>query len=79
MAGYENFLAVVYLSGPAFNGYQPMRLKIINMGTRDHAVYLDADCPVTPTSELRWFGFSEEGQLFTFDSLGIIRSFSFSG
>jgi len=61
MAGYEQFLAIVYQSGPAFNGYQPMKLKIINMQARENQVLIDADCAVTPTSELRWFGFSEEG------------------
>lgn len=78
MAGYENFLAIVYQSGPAFNGYQPMRLKVINMATRDNQVLYDADCSVTPTSDLKWLGFSEEGQLFSYDTLGIVRSFSFS-
>mmetsp|Transcript_20075 Transcript_20075/g.27127 ORF Transcript_20075/g.27127 Transcript_20075/m.27127 type:complete len:80 (-) Transcript_20075:1051-1290(-) len=78
MAGYENFLAIVYLSGPAFKGYQPMRVKIINMAARENAVIIDADCALTPTSELRWFGFSEEGQLFSFDDLGIVRSFSYT-
>ena len=61
MAGYEQFLAIVYQSGPAFNGYQPMKMKIINMQARENQVLIDADCAVTPTSELRWFGFSEEG------------------
>ena len=78
MAGYENFLAVVYQSGPAFHGYQPMRVKIFNMSTRDNRVLLDADCAVSPTSELRWFGFSEEGQLFSYDGFGVIRSFSYT-
>ena len=39
---------------------------------------LDADCAVSPTSELRWFGFSEEGQLFSYDGFGVIRSFSYT-
>jgi len=77
MAGYENFLAIVYQSGPAFNGYQPMRMKVLNMATRENQIIMDADCAVTPTSELRWFGFSEEGQLFSYDGLGIVRSFSY--
>jgi len=61
MAGYENFLAIVYHSGPAFNGYQPMRVKVLNISTRDNRVLFDSDCAVTPTGELKWFGFSEEG------------------
>ena len=78
MAGYENFLTIVYQSGPAFHGYQPMRLKVLNMGTRDNRVLIDADCPVTPSSHLNWFGYSEEGQLFSYDNFGIVRSFSYT-
>jgi len=53
-------------------------MKILNMATRENQMIMDADCAVTPTSELRWFGFSEEGQLFSYDSLGIVRSFSYT-
>lgn len=55
-----------------------MRVKILNMAARENSVIIDADCALTPTSELRWFGFSEEGQLFSFDDLGIVRSFSYT-
>ena len=55
-----------------------MRLKILNMATRENSVIMEADCAVTPTSELRWFSFSEEGQLFSLDGLGIVRSFSYN-
>lgn len=78
MAGYENFLTIVYQSGPAFNGYQPMRLKVLNMATRDNRVLIDSDCAVTPSSQLSWFGYSEEGQLFSYDTFGIVRSFSYT-
>ena len=50
MAGYENFLTIAYQSGPAFHGYQPMRLKVLNMAMRDNRVLIDADCAVTPSS-----------------------------
>ena len=55
-----------------------MRVKVLNMATRDNRVLLDADCPVTPYSELKWFGLSEEGQIFTFDTFGVVRSFSYT-
>ena len=61
MAGYENFLAVVYNSSPAFLSNRSMRVKIINMASREHKVLIDAECPVSPDSKLEWFGFSEEG------------------
>ena len=78
MLGYENFLAVVYHSGPAFLGCQCLRLKIMNMATRDCRLLIDADCAITPGSILTWAGFSEEGQIFTYDSEGILRSFSYT-
>ena len=55
-----------------------MRVKIINMATRDYKILIDAECPSSAFSILTWVGFSEEGQLFTFDSNGVLRSFSFT-
>ena len=78
MAGYENFMAVIYHSGPSFLGCQSLRVKIMNMETRDCRVLIDADCAITPGSVLTWMGFSEEGQIFTYDSDGILRSFSYT-
>ena len=78
MAGYENFMAVIYHSGPAFLGCQSLRLKIMNMETRDCRLLIDAECAITPGSELIWADFSEEGQLFTYDNDGILRSFSYT-
>jgi hypothetical protein len=33
MAGYENYLAVVYHNGPSLYGSQTLRVKIIDMAT----------------------------------------------
>ena len=55
-----------------------MRLKVLNMATRDNRVLLDADCAVSPSSTLTWFGYSEEGQLFSYDTFGVVRSFSYT-
>ena len=78
MVGYENFLAIIYHAGPAFLGSQAMRIKIINMTTRDYRILIDAECPASPASLLTWVGFSEEGQLFTYDTYGVLRSFSYT-
>ena len=78
MAGYENLLAIVYHGGSSFMGSQCLRLRVMTVGTRDCRVLMDTDCAITPCSELKWFGFSEEGQLFSFDTDGILRSFSFT-
>ena len=78
MVGYENFLAVIYHAGPAFLTCQTMRVKIINMQTRDYKTLIDVECPASPNCILNWAGFSEEGQLFTFDSFGVLRSLSYT-
>lgn len=73
MAGYENLLAIVYHGGPAVYGCQQLRLKLIDMN-RSYQVLVDAECPISRYSNLVWFGYSEEGQLFSFDNEGILRS-----
>jgi Minichromosome loss protein, Mcl1, middle region len=37
----------------------------------------DIECPVSRYASLVWLGFSEEGQLFTFDSEGVFRGLNF--
>lgn len=78
MAGYETLLAVVYHSGPAIFGYQTMRLKLINMVNRDYRILIDTEFPLSREANLIWLGFSEEGQLMSFDSEGIMRAFTFA-
>jgi len=76
MVGYESLLAVVYHSGPGIFGFPQMRLKMINMVNRDYRVLFDIEFPVSRDSNLIWMGFSEEGQLFSFDSEGVMRAFA---
>jgi hypothetical protein len=76
MTGYESLLAVVYHSGPSVFGSHTLRLKIINMANRDYRILLDAECPISRDSNLIWIGFSEEGQLMSFDGEGVVRAFS---
>lgn len=76
MAGYENQLAVVYHGGPAFDGCQSLKVKLISMANRDYRVIVETDCPLSRHGELKWLGFSEEGQLMTFDSEGVMRAFN---
>lgn len=78
MAGYENQLAVVQHAGPAFDGCQALKLKLISMLHRDYRVMVETDCPISRQAELKWLGFSEEGQLMTFDTDGVMRSFNSS-
>ena len=78
MAGYESLLAVVYHSGPSMFGCPQMRLKMINMVNRDYRILFDTEFPISRDSSLVWLGFSEEGQLFSFDTEGVLRAFTFS-
>lgn len=80
MAGYENLLAVVYHSGPSLYGAQALRVKLIDMnpvGASAFTTIKDFECPVSRYSSLQWLSFSEEGQLFSFDSEGIFRGLNF--
>jgi len=77
MAGYENYLAVVYHSGPSIYGCQSLRMKVIDMSTRKYKTIIDCECPISRQAVIVWFGFSDEGQLYSFDTEGVMRSFSF--
>jgi hypothetical protein len=61
MTGYENLLAVVYHSGPPLNGFQCLRLKMIDMSNRNYKVLYDIEFPLSKFANLTWTGFSEEG------------------
>lgn len=51
---------------------------MINMSNRDYRVLVDTEFPLSRSANLIWLGFSEEGQLMSFDSEGIVRAFSFN-
>jgi hypothetical protein len=55
-----------------------MRIKLINMTNRDYRILIDSEFPLSRSANLIWLGFSEEGQLMSFDSEGIMRAFTFS-
>ena len=78
IAGYENLLAVVYHSGPSIYGCQALRLKVINMQTRNYKSFVDTEFPVSRQAVIVWMSFSDEGHLFSFDSEGVMRYFSFT-
>ena len=47
-------------------------MRVIDTQNR-HRTLIQGEVPLTPASTLRWAGFSEEGQLFTLDTAGILR------
>jgi len=48
------------------------------MTQRDYRVLVDTECPLSQEAYVKWAGFSEEGQLMTLDTEGVLRSFNFS-
>lgn len=75
MAGYENLLAIVYHSGLPIYEFQQLKCKIID--TNNFKTIYDGQCPVSKSSNISWFGFSDEGHLTSFDDNGIISAFNF--
>ncbi|EYU38153.1 hypothetical protein ABFS82_04G141100 [Erythranthe guttata] len=74
-AGHNDELAVVtHLSPPLPTDEQMLEFRVFNIshGTQS----LRGRLPLTPGSSLTWFGFSEEGQLSSFDSKGVLRVFT---
>ena len=74
--GYENLLCVISHNGLPMRDSQNLKWKIID--TEDNFKDLEeTELPLTPASKLKWAGFSNEGALYTYDSLGVIRQLSF--
>ncbi len=55
-----------------------MRMKLISMTNRDYRILIDTEFPLSRSANLIWLGFSEEGQLMSFDSEGVMRAFTFA-
>ncbi len=51
---------------------------MMRMLNRDYRVLVDTEFPLSRAANLVWLGFSEEGQLMSFDSEGIMRAFTFT-
>ncbi|KAL6552609.1 hypothetical protein OROHE_007973 [Orobanche hederae] len=74
-AGYKDELAVVTHISPTLPmNEQMLEFRVFNIphGTKP----LRGRLSLTPGSCLTWFGFSEEGQLSSFDSKGVLRVFT---
>ncbi|KAL5725663.1 hypothetical protein ACHQM5_008782 [Ranunculus cassubicifolius] len=73
-AGLKDELAVVTHASVFPSDDQILEFKVFNIsnGTQPRGGRL----PLTPGSRLSWFGFSEEGQLSSYDSKGTLRVFT---
>ena len=77
MVAYENLLCVISHSGLPMLESQNLRMKIIDV-TKNFAKITESEVPLSPGSIMTWANFSEEGGLYTYDSDGIMRAFSFA-
>ncbi|OIV97113.1 hypothetical protein TanjilG_10059 [Lupinus angustifolius] len=74
-SGFMDKLAVVtHASDCLSSNDQVLEFRVFNVshGTQPFRGRL----PLTPGSSLSWFGFSEEGQLNSYDSKGVLRSYT---
>ncbi len=73
MCGYEDLLAIVSHHSVPVLGNQQLNLRVLDAKQNCETV-LETAVPLSPESTLKWIGFSEEGQIFTYDSKGILRA-----
>ncbi|KAL5201330.1 hypothetical protein ABZP36_035684 [Zizania latifolia] len=74
-AGHGDQLAIVsHASDCLSSGDQVLDVKVLKIS--EGAQSLSSRLVLTPASQLSWFGFTENGQLSSFDSKGILRVFS---
>ncbi|PAN11499.1 hypothetical protein PAHAL_2G176200 [Panicum hallii] len=74
-AGHGDQLAIVsHASDCLPSGDQVLDVKVFNISER--AQSFSGRLLLTPSSQLSWFGFSDNGQLSSYDSKGILRVFS---
>ncbi|KAL2321180.1 hypothetical protein Fmac_030149 [Flemingia macrophylla] len=74
-SGYKDKLAVVtHASDCLSSNDQMLEFRVFDVphGTQP----LRGRLPLSPGSSLSWFGFSEEGQLCSYDSKGVLRSYT---
>lgn len=74
-SGFKDKLAVVtHASDCLSSNDQVLEFRLLNV---PHGTQLLRDrLPLTPGSSLSWFGFSEQGQLSSYDSKGVLRSYT---
>ncbi|EPS71032.1 hypothetical protein M569_03722, partial [Genlisea aurea] len=74
-AGYKDQLAIVSHVSPCLpTNEQMLEIRVLNISQGTES--MRGPLPLTPGSCLSWFGFSEEGQLSSFDSKGVLRVFT---
>ncbi|PWA90383.1 transducin family protein / WD-40 repeat family protein [Artemisia annua] len=75
-SGFGDELAVVTHSSPTLPSNEQQMLEFSVFNVPNGTETIRGRLPLTPGSCLTWFGFSEEGQLTSFDSMGFLRAFT---
>lgn len=70
MTAYDNLLALLYHGSSPFSGEQCLRVKIFN--TSNLRVSIDTAVNISQNSEVKWFGFSNQGNIFLQDTANIL-------
>jgi len=79
LAGYENLLAYVYHDTLPMWGCQSLRMRVFVVDANTHSdLICSSIVPIKLLSVLKTFGFSYEGMLYSQDSRGAIKVYSFS-
>lgn len=74
-SGFKDELAIVTHACDCLpSNDQMLEFRVFNISTGTQS--LRGRLPITPGSHLAWFGFSEEGQLSSYDSKGVLRVFT---
>ncbi|XP_030521443.2 protein ENHANCER OF LHP1 1 [Rhodamnia argentea] len=74
-SGFKDELAVVTHSSDCLSsGDQVVEFTVFNISKSTKA--MQGRLPLTPGSQLMWFGFSEEGLLSSYDSKGLLKIFA---
>jgi hypothetical protein len=77
MTAYENLLCVITHNGLPMLASQNLRMKVIDV-SKTFSNIVETEVPLSPSSNLIWTSFSEEGSIYTYDTDGILRTFSFA-
>jgi hypothetical protein len=78
MEAYEDLLVIVYHSSLPVFGCQALKMRIYRITSSTVSIDRDVPLVIQPNSILKWLGFSEEGMIFSQDSLEYVRCYSFN-
>ena len=77
LEGYENLLSIVFHEGIPMWGCQCISMQLYCIHGLSMLKISESHIPIRPQSTLKWFGFSQEGMIFSQDSEGFLRAFNF--